>query len=109
MTIAHGLRRCRKDLCEAIPGPGFTLTKAAHIPFPSAVLSMVTILTNAGLGPGGSAMQWSAQDVAIVPMTLATVFVAIFIRTRSVPASAVAIRTLGRLWYFARFQSALAE
>jgi len=72
------------------------------------VLSVVTIITNAGLGRGGGAVQWPVQNLVIVPMTVATGIAAIFIRRPWVQACAVAIQLLGWLWYFARLQSALS-
>ena len=76
--------------------------------FAYTILSVVTIITNAGLGQGGSAMQWPAQNLVIVPMTVATAIAAIFIRRPWVQAVAVAIQILGWLWYFAKLQSALS-
>jgi hypothetical protein len=73
-----------------------------------AILSVVTIITNAGLGHGGSAAQWPAQNTVIVPMAIATVLAAIFIRNPWVQGSAVVIQILGWLWYFIRLQSALS-
>jgi len=72
------------------------------------VLSVVTIITNAGLGQGGSAAQWPAQNTVIVPMAVATGLAAIFIRKSWVQGFAVAVQILGWLWYFARLQSALS-
>lgn len=72
------------------------------------ILSVVTIITNAGLGQGGSATQWPAQNSVIVPMTVATALAAIFIRTQWVQAFAVAMQIVGWLWYFAKLQSALS-
>ena len=72
------------------------------------ILLVVTIITNARLGQGGSAMQWPAQNKVIVPMTVVTSIAAIFIRKSSVQAIAVAIQILGWLWYFAKLQSALS-
>jgi hypothetical protein len=72
------------------------------------LLSVMTIITNAGLGQGGSAVQWPAQNLVIIPMTVATGIAVIFIRKRSVQAVAVAIQLLGWLWYFAKLQSALS-
>lgn len=73
-----------------------------------AILSAVTVYVNAALGPGGSAAQWPAQNIVIAPMTLATVFAAIFIKRAWLQALAVAIQILGWLWYFAVLQSALS-
>lgn len=72
------------------------------------VLSVVTIVTNAGFGQGGSAVQWPAQNTVIVPMAVATGVAAIFIRTRWVQAIAVTIQIAGWLWYFGKLQSALS-
>lgn len=72
------------------------------------ILSVVTIITNAGLGQGGSALQWPAQNFVIIPMTVATAVAAIFIRKPWVQGFAVAIQILGWLWYFAKLQSALS-
>lgn len=72
------------------------------------ILSVVTVVTNAGLGQGGSAVQWPAQNLVIIPMTIATGIAAIFIRTTGVQVVAVVIQLLGWLWYFAKLQSALS-
>ena len=72
------------------------------------VLSVVTIITNAGLGQGGSAVQWPAQNMVIVPMAVATGIAAIFIGKPWVQAFAVAVQILGWVWYFAKLQSALS-
>lgn len=72
------------------------------------LLSVVTVITNAGLGQGGSALQWPAQNFVIIPMTVATAVAAIFIRKPWVQGFAVAIQILGWLWYFAKLQSALS-
>ena len=46
------------------------------------VLGVVTVVTNAVLGQAAGASQWSAQNIVIVPMTLATGVAAIFINSR---------------------------
>jgi hypothetical protein len=113
--VAAGIYLIARLVSPRIPERGDIDLRAFHVDegrkylFAYAIISIVTIITNAGLGPGGSAIQWSTQNVAIVPMTIATVFAAIFIRTRWVQAAAVTIQILGWLWYFAKFQSALAE
>src|SRR5262249_36479693 len=71
-------------------------------------LSVVTIITNARLGQGGSAVQWPAQNLVIIPMTIATGIAAIFIRKPWVQAFAVTIQILGWFWYFAKLQTALS-
>jgi hypothetical protein len=72
------------------------------------VLSLTTIYTNAALGQDGSAIQWPAQNLVIVPMTVATIVAAIFISNAWVQGIAVTVQLLGWLWYFARLQSALS-
>ena len=72
------------------------------------VLYVVTVVTNAGLGQGGSSVQWPVQNLVIIPMTIATGIAAIFIRKTWVQAVAVAIQILGWLIYFAKLQSALS-
>jgi hypothetical protein len=72
------------------------------------ILSVATIVTNAGLGQGGSAVQWPAQNIVIIPMTVATGIAAIFIGKPWVQFFAVTIQILGWLWYFAKLQSALS-
>jgi hypothetical protein len=72
------------------------------------VLSVVTIITNAGLGQGGGAVQWPAQNMVIIPMTLATGLGAIFIRQPWIQAAAVSIQIVGWLLYFAKLQSGLS-
>ena len=72
------------------------------------VLSVVTIITNAGLGQGSGAAQWPAQNTVIVPMAVTTGIAAIFIRKSWVQGCAVVVQILGWLWYFAALQSALS-
>jgi len=72
------------------------------------VLSLVTVITNAGLGQGGSGVQWPAQNLVIIPMTVATATAAVFIRTPWVQGLAVGIQILGWLVYFIGLQSALS-
>jgi hypothetical protein len=69
---------------------------------------MLTIITNAGLGQGGSAVQWPAQNMVIVPMTLATGLAAIFIRQPWIQAAAVSIQITGWFLYFVKLQSGLS-
>src|SRR5262245_2397484 len=71
-------------------------------------VSVLTISTNAGLGQGGSAVQWPAQNMVIIPMTIATGAAATFIRKPWVQGTAVAVQVVGWLWYFAKLQSALS-
>jgi hypothetical protein len=72
------------------------------------ILSLLTVYVNAALGEGDLAAQWSAQNMVIAPMTVATGIAAIFIRVPWVQGVAVAIQILGWLWYFAALQSALS-
>jgi len=72
------------------------------------ILSVLTVYVNAALGEGDLAAQWTAQNMVIAPMTVATGLAAIFIKRRWVQAVAVGIQILGWLWYFAALQSALS-
>lgn len=58
-----------------------------------ALLSVVTVVINAALGQGGSASQWPAQNLVIVPMSLATGIAAIFIRRSWAQILALAIQS----------------
>jgi hypothetical protein len=73
-----------------------------------AILSWVTAGVNAVLGQANGISQWSAQNVVIVPMALATSLAAIFIKRPWVQSVALAIQIAGWGWYFARLQSALS-
>jgi len=72
-----------------------------------AVLSWVTVGVNALLGESNEIVQWTAQNLVIVPMAVATTAAAIFIRRPLVQGLALAIQIAGWIWYFARLQSAL--
>jgi hypothetical protein len=72
------------------------------------ILGVVTVVTNAMLGETSSASQWPAQNLVIVPMTLATGVAAIFIKRPWVQALALVIQIGGWIWYFAALQTALA-
>lgn len=72
------------------------------------ILSIVTVVTNAGLGQGGTAVQWSAQNMVIIPMTVATGLAAVFIQKGWLQAIAVLIQITGWLVYFAKLQSGLS-
>ena len=74
-----------------------------------AILSWVTVAVNALLGQANGISQWSAQNVVIVPMALATSVAAIFIKRPWVQGLALAIQIGGWIWYFARLQSALSD
>jgi hypothetical protein len=69
---------------------------------------MVTVVTNAMLGGTTDASQWPAQNLVIVPMTLATGAAAIFIKRPWVQGLALVIQIGGWIWYFAALQTALA-
>jgi hypothetical protein len=113
-SVAAGIYLNARLVSPSIPEQGEVDLRAFHVDegrkylVAYTVLSLVTIVTNAGLGPGGSAVQWPAQNFVIVPMTVATGIAAIFIRRPWVQAFAVAIQILGWLWYFAKLQSALS-
>src|SRR5262245_10672696 len=112
-SVASGIYLNARLVSPRIPEKGEIDLRAFHADegrkylVAYTVLSVVTIITNAGLGQSGGAVQWSAQNIVIVPMTVATGIAAIFIRRPWVQAFAVAIQILGWLWYFARLQSAL--
>ena len=72
------------------------------------VLGVVTVVTNAMLGQAAGASQWSAQNIVIVPMTLATGVAAIFINSKGVQTLALVIQIGGWIWYFAALQTALS-
>jgi hypothetical protein len=72
------------------------------------VLLVLTIITNAGLGQGGSAVQWPAQNMVIIPMTVATGLAAVFIRQPWIQAAAVSIQIMGWFLYFVKLQSGLS-
>jgi len=72
-----------------------------------AVLSWVTVVTNAFLGQADIHSQWPAQNIVIVPMAVAT-SVAAIVKRPWVQGLALAIQIGGWLWYFARLQAALS-
>ena len=65
-----------------------------------AVLAWVTVATNAVLG--------HANGIVIVPMAIATVVAAIFIKKSWVQSLALAIQIGGWIWYFVALQTALS-
>lgn len=69
---------------------------------------MVTVVVNAMLGQTADAAQWQAQNIVIVPMTLATGVAAIFIKRAWVQWLALAIQIACWIWYFAVLQAALS-
>lgn len=72
------------------------------------ILGAVTVATNAMLGQTTDASQWPAQNLVIVPMTLATGVAAIFIKRPWIQGLALAIQIGGWIWYFAALQAALS-
>ena len=72
------------------------------------ILGVVTVVTNAMLGQTADASQWPAQNLVIVPMTVATGLAAIFIMRPWVQGLALAIQIGGWIWYFAALQAALS-
>ena len=113
-SVAAGIYLNVRLVSPRIPEQGEIDLRAFHVDegrkylLAYTILSVVTIITNAGLGQGGSGAQWPAQNSVIVPMTVATAIAAVFIRKFWVQAFAVAIQILGWLWYFAKLQSALS-
>lgn len=113
-SVAAGIYLNVRLVSPRIPERGEIDLRAFHVDegrkylLSYTILSVLTIITNAGLGQGASATQWPAQNSVIVPMTVATAIAAIFIRKLWVQAFAVAIQILGWLWYFAKLQSALS-
>jgi len=71
------------------------------------ILCALTVVTNAMLGQAADASQWSAQNIVIAPMTIATGVAAIFINSRWVQILALAIQIGGWIYYFAALQTAL--
>lgn len=72
------------------------------------ILGAVTVLTNAVLGQAAGVSQWSAQNIVIAPMTIATGVAAIFINNNWVQSLALLIQIGGWIWYFAALQPALS-
>ncbi len=72
------------------------------------ILGAVTVATNAMLGQTTDASQWPAQNLVIVPMTLATGVAAIFIKRPWIQGLALAIQIGGWIWYFTALQAALS-
>ena len=72
------------------------------------ILGAVTVVTNAMFGQTTDASQWPAQNLVIVPMTLATGVAAIFIKQPWIQGLALAIQIGGWIWYFAALQAALS-
>ena len=113
-SVAAGIYLNARLVSPRIPERGEIDLRAFHLDegrkylTAYTVLSVVTIITNAGLGQGGSAAQWPAQNMVIVPMTVATGLAALFIRQSWVQAVAVSIQILGWLVYFAKLQSGLS-
>ena len=74
-----------------------------------ALLSWVTVAVNAVLGQANGILQWSAQNMVIVPMALATSLAAIFIKQAWIQYLALAVQIGGWILYFAFLQPALSE
>ncbi len=73
-----------------------------------AVLSWVTVAVNAVIGQVDGLLQWSAQNMVIVPMALVTSVAAIFIRQTWIQYVAIAVQIGGWILYFTLLQSALS-
>lgn len=74
-----------------------------------AILSWVTVAANAALGEVNGILQWSVQNIVIVPMAVVTSVAAIFIKQAWIQRLALTIQIVGWILYFAFFQSALSE
>ena len=72
------------------------------------ILGVVTVATNAVLGQAAGVSQWTAQNIVIAPMTIATGVAAIFINSNGVQIVALMIQIGGWIWYFAALQTALS-
>ena len=112
-SIAAGIYMQARLVSPRIPERGEIDLQAFHAEegrkylIAYAVLSWVTVATNAVLGQANGISQWPAQNIVIVPMAVATSVAAIFIKRPWVQGAALAIQIGGWFWYFARLQSAL--
>ena len=73
-----------------------------------ALLSWVTVAVNAVIGRSNGLLQWSTQNMVIVPMALVTSVDAIFIRQAWIQYVALAVQIGGWFLYFTFLQSALS-
>ncbi len=73
-----------------------------------ALLSWVTVAVNAVIGQANGLLQWSSQNMVIVPMALVTSVAAIFIRQTWIQYVALAVQIGGWILYFTFLQSALS-
>jgi hypothetical protein len=112
-SVAAGIYLTVRLVSPRIPEQGevdlraFHLTEGRKYLVAYTVVSLVTIYTNSQLSQGGTSVQWSTQNMVIVPMTIATTVAAVFIGKPWVQGTAVVIQILGWLYYFARLQSGL--
>jgi len=74
-----------------------------------AFLSWVTVAVNAVLGQTNGILQWSAQNIVVVPMAAATSLAAIFVKQAWIQYLALAVKIGGWILYFAFLQQALSE
>jgi hypothetical protein len=72
------------------------------------ILWVITVVTNARLGQSAGASQWPAQNIVIVPMTIASGVAAIFISSRSVEILTLAIQIGSWIWYFGALRTSLS-
>ena len=113
-SIAAGIYLQARLVSPRIPEKGEINLQAFHLEegrkylIAYTILGVVTVITNAALGGTADASQWPAQNLVIVPMTLATGVAAIFIKQPWVQALALVIQIGGWIWYFAALQAALA-
>jgi len=73
-----------------------------------ALLTWVTVGVNALIGHANGILQWSAQNMVVVPMALMTTVAAIFIKVTWIQYTALAIQIGCWIWYFGFLQSALS-
>jgi hypothetical protein len=114
-SIAAGIYLLARLVSPRIPEKGKLDLQAFHSEegrkylVAYAFLSWVSVAVNAALGQANGALQWSAQNMVIIPMALATSMAAIFIKQTWIQCLALAIQIVGWTWYFAFLQSALSE
>ena len=113
-SVAAGIYLYARLVSPRIPEQGKIDLQKFHIDegrkylIAYAILAWVTVFTNAVLGQVNGITQWPQQNLVIVPMAVATVVAAIFIRNAWVQSLALVIQIGGWIWYFAALQSALS-
>jgi len=113
-SVAAGIYLYARLVSPRIPEQGKIDLQKFHIDegrkylIAYAILAWVTVFTNAVLGQVNGITQWPQQNLVIVPMAVATVVAAIFIRNAWVQSVALVIQIGGWIWYFVALQSALS-